>query len=389
MIDFKSASIKNLLLAAIHSKGYKEDANKTTKRHRVFKDGFGDTVIVSAGTNFQLYYNPEISDDKGDVIRFLLNRAGIGINCGNSLKTYYKQIESELENLGFYALPNLPPCPSTSATIEIKPFNWGHYQSFVSNFGDHIPDSIQALLLQRCIPVSVLFDPVLQPVQQFRNGETGYCNIFFPFRDKDGNIVGGQYKYLRNNGKDFETVKMNLPNSERERSLWYTSDAGKDSLFVVEDPFDAISYQVLHHRKDNMQYAATGGNITGNQIIFIRKMATQKRLILGNDLDFAGMFANLSIIEGKPVNKKVDKNRIATFKIDGEEFSLDFSNLIEFVKERAKKNNIEVVIPVSDDWNEELRQEKRKPSSKLTDITKNSDTHAGKVTQGTGIYKHI
>jgi hypothetical protein len=382
MIDFKSDGVRNLLLAAIHSKGYKEDAGKTTKRHRVFKDGSGDTVIVSAGANFQLYYNPGISDDKGDVIRFLLNRAGMGINCGNTLKTYYRQIEGELDKLGGYTFVHHP------AAVEIKPFNWAHYQQLVSDFGEKIPDNILALLSHRCIPSSVLFDPVLQPIQQFRNGDTGYCNIFFPFRDIHGNVVGGQYKYLRTNGRYSETVKMNLPNSERERSLWYTSGTGKDSLFVVEDPLDAISYHLLHHRKGNMQYAATGGSITGNQISLIKKMAVHRQLVLGNDLDFAGMFANLSIIEGKPVNKQVNKNGIATFKVDEEEFSLDFSDLKELVKERAKKSNIEVVIPVSDDWNEELKQAKKKPTPKLADVI-NTDTHAGKVTQGTGICKHI
>jgi len=183
---------------------------------------------------------------------------------------------------------------------------------------------------------------------------------------------------------------MNLPDSERERSLWYTSGTGKDSLFVVEDPLDAISYRLLYNCKGNMQYAATGGSITGNQIAQIQKMASHRQLILGNDSDFAGMFANLSIIVGKPVNKQVNKNGIAIFRIDGEEErSLDFANLKEFVKERAKKANIEVVIPVSDDWNEELKQEKRKPTQKLAEITKKSDHHAGKVTQGTGICKHI
>ena len=384
MIDFKSDSVRNLLLAAIHSKGYKEATSKTTKRHRVFKDGSGDTVIVSAGANFQLYYNPGISDDKGDVIRFLLNRAGMGINCGNTLNGYYKQIESELGNLGASTFAQTPP------SVEIKPFDWTYYQSLVSNFGDKVPDNILALLSHRCIPSTVLFDPVLQPIQQLRKGDTGYCNIFFPFRDIHGNVVGGQYKYLRNNGRESETVKMNLPDSERERSLWYTSGTGKDSLFVVEDPLDAISYYLLYDRKGNMQYAATVGSITGNQISQIQQMAAHRTLILGNDLDFAGMFANLSIIAGKPVSKQVNKNGIATFRIDGEEeLSLDFSNLKEFVKERAKRSNIEIAFPVSDDWNEELKQVKRKPTSKLADMTINSEHHAGKVAQGIGICQHI
>jgi hypothetical protein len=383
MIDFKSDSIRNLLLAAIHSKGYKEEAGKTTKRHRVFKDGSGDTVIVSASAHFQLYYNPGISDDKGDVIRFLLNRAGMGINCGNTLKTCYKQIENDLEKLSAYTFVQ------ASEPVEIKPFNWAYYQTFVSDFGGKVPDNILALLSHRGIPSSVLFDPVLHPIQQFRNRDTGYCNIFFPFRDIHGNVVGGQYKYLRTNGRDSETVKMNLPGSERERSLWHTSGTGKDGLFVVEDPLDAISYHLLHQRTGNLQYAATGGSITGNQILQIQKMASGRRLILGNDSDFAGMFANLSIMEGKPISKQVNKNGIATFRIDEEELSLDFSNLKEFVKERAKKSNIEVVIPVSDDWNEELKQAKRKPTQKLADMTANTENHAGKIEQGTGICKHI
>jgi hypothetical protein len=347
MIDFKSRSVKSLLLAAINSKGYKEVVSKTSRRHRVFKDDSGDMVIVSASANFQLYYNPCIYDDKGDVIRFLLNRAGMSINCRNSIKAYYKQIEDDLDMLGAYTF-----CP---APIEKKPFNWGYYQSFVSNFGNEVPDTILALLSHRGIPASVLTDPVLQPIQQFKNGNTGYCNIFFPFLNINGNVVGGQYKYLHKK----ETVKMNLPNSERERSLWHTSGTGKNSLFIVEDPLDAISYQLLY-RKENLQYAATGGSITGNQVLQIQKISSQKQLILGNDSDFAGMFANLSIIEGKPVNKTINKNEgVATFKIDDEEYNMDFPNLKKFVIERAAKANIEIAVPNFDDWNEELKRVKK------------------------------
>ncbi|MDR2911591.1 MAG: hypothetical protein LBV47_09580, partial [Bacteroidales bacterium] len=238
MIDFKSESVKNLLLAAIASKGYKEDAKKTSKRHRVFKDDSNDTIVVSASAHFQLYYNPGISDDKGDVISFLLNRAGIGVNCRNHLSAHFKQIEGELEKLGAYNFSRefLP--------IERKPFNWSEHKPFVSNFTENVPGNILALLENRFINPAVLFDPDLQPVQQYKNNKTGYSNIFFPFLDINGYVVGGQFKYLLQNEHGYQTVKMNLPDSERERSLWHTNGTGKKCLFIVEDPFDAIAFKL-------------------------------------------------------------------------------------------------------------------------------------------------
>jgi hypothetical protein len=376
LIDF--SQVKSLLLQAIQSSGYERDAEKSCHLWLVFRHSSGDRVIVHQKNDYTQFFNPNIPDDKGDTVDFLLHRLNGSVNTGISRKGHLKELQQALQKVSGYA-PNLrvtvpAPVPKTAThRYDLRPLN-----------ARAIPYSIAKLLLKRGLDHSLFAAPdMASEVGQMYAANGGYVNLFFYWRDTQGNPVGGQYKFL--NRETGGTVKAFTTLTSRHSSVWATSTEGKSGLLVCEDPLDALSFRQLFPHQ-NFALLATGGSITNEQIRIIKGKAMQAQIpiVLANDNDIAGQVSNLKIMDETMHLLRLDaKNQTAHIQVDNKAKIFSCDELTRLNQELAQRNGYQIVIPKSKDWNDDLRNipQKATPSTALqavmshTSIAENEQQH--------------
>jgi hypothetical protein len=349
--------VKKLLLNAVQMSGYSKDTEKSCAAWLVFRSQAGDKIVVARKNDYTTFFNPSIPEDKGDAVDFLLHRLNGGIDTAITQKNNTERLQQVLQKLTGYAptLSNLTPV-TTAGAPAAKTFNPAGYDIRPLP-ATAIPFDAAQLLRIRGISMDVLKQPDIAAELGLLHSNN-HANLFFRWRDERGNPAGGQYKYL--NVTTGGTAKYFLSGTSRHNSVWSTSLENRSSLFVCEDPFDAISYRQLNPDK-NFALLATGGAITPEQIAIIKSKARLAHvpIALGNDNDMAGQVSNLKILDEAAKIISVDtKQQAATIICSGgTEKRATLSELKEIVMQLCRQSRGQAycfAAPEKKDWNEEL-----------------------------------
>ncbi|GHV64478.1 hypothetical protein FACS1894199_02820 [Bacteroidia bacterium] len=347
LIDFTAA--KDKLLQVIQSQGYTQDKEKSCANWLVFRYG-GDRIIVPQNYNYTLFYNPNIPADKGDVVDFIRHRLNGGIDTTIPMQGNKERVQNTLQQAACFV-------PTQTIPIE-KPKINGQYHYNITPL-DSIPLGVSNLLKKRGINPELLAIPdIANEIGILHSPNGDFKNLFFHWRNINGEKVGGQYKYLTQTGG---TIKAFTGGTSRHNSVWATSLEGKSAVFVCEDPIDALSYRQLYPHK-NYALLATGGSITAEQAQIIRDKARQANIpiILGNDNDIAGQVSNLRIVDDTAKILGIDalnQTTIIELPPKGKEqiyTCQEMQKLILKIIAHSPKPFI-LSVPKNKDWNDDLR----------------------------------
>jgi hypothetical protein len=346
--------VKKLLLNAIQMSGYAKDTEKSCAAWLVFRNSAGDKIVVARKNDYTLFFNPNIPGDKGDIVDFLLHRLNGGaVDTTITQKGNTERLQQALARAVGYTPAPIDAAKEQAAKIPAT------YSIQPLNAASTLPFDVAQLLRIRGIQPNILLQPDLAAeVGLLHVSGSRHTNLFFRWRDEQGNPAGGQYKYLNVQTKG--TAKYFLPGTPRHGSVWSTSLENRCSLFVCEDPFDAIAYRQLNPNK-NFALLATGGAITAEQISIIKSKARQAHMavVLGNDNDIAGQVSNLKIVDETAKIVSIDaKQQTATIRHGGEpEKKVSLEELKEIVVQRCRQARCELYYAAPNhkkDWNEEL-----------------------------------
>jgi hypothetical protein len=183
----------------------------------------------------------------------------------------------------------------------------------------------------------------------------------------DGNIVGAQYKYI----KDNVCQKRFLKNTDRSNSLWMTPIEGSKALFVTEDPLDAIAHSQLFPGA-RYAYLCTGGTSTKAQREMIHSFSQKFKLpiILGNDNDLAGQLENFKLAYHTAnieyaINSKTQR---VLLTVNGAEREWGKDEIVAALQAVMKQRpNMILSIPWAKDWNDDLRSSKKSISLRIAE----------------------
>jgi hypothetical protein len=346
--------VKKSLLTAIQASGYGKDIEKSCAAWLVFRNSAGDKIVVARKNDYTTFFNPNIPNDKGDVIDFLLHRLNGGaVDPTITQKGNTERLQQALARVAGY-VPDAAVPDATAATEQKKSAPTGYR---IQPLTATLPFDVAQLLRIRGINPEVFRQPDLAAEVGLLHAGNGHVNLFFRWRDGHGNPAGGQYKYLNVATKG--TAKYFLPGTPRHSGVWATNSENRSSLLVCEDPLDAISYRLLHPDK-NFALLATGGAITTEQIAIIKGKARQARMpiVLGNDNDIAGQISNLKIVDEAAKVISIDaKQQAAKIVYKNEKSDVTLAELKEIVVQRCRQSGGEYYFgaPEKKDWNEELK----------------------------------
>lgn len=383
----KYSECRHLLRPAIELLGYKLDKEGSSARDLKYKSElFDDVVIVTASTNYELFFNPR-SSERGDVVRFLQNRSGSTVNQFADFHANREFVDQKLREASNYTLRTEYVEQSTPRSVIKSPFiqeNDRYNIEELPSTPDQLPAGVVNMLKRRGMNPDVFWDKEIRNsvgILWAKSNEKRIPNLVFLWKNPEtGETVGAQYKfYIQDVVK-----KVFVKGSNRTNSLWMTDMTGKSALFVTEDVFDAVAHKLLTQDK-SYGYCATGGSITPEQVSYIRNLAVKKQvlLVLGNDRDGAGMLSNLKIIADLQNYEYSKQDKTLRFTLaDGTPYFFDYSesteSMIVEIRKLAAKKNILIEIPKFKDWNEDL---KAKPSMALEALRK------GQTPQINEIYK--
>ncbi|MEG2761145.1 MAG: hypothetical protein RR921_07425 [Mucinivorans sp.] len=356
MIDFQS--IKKLLLALLVSRGYTKRPDKSSAGHLVMQNGQGEVRILKANAHgqFDYYYNPGDDSDFGDTVQFLL-RELFGHTSGPNAPRLSRQQYLRLEQ----AIRAIDPAAAITAHVEQSStvFDIAQHDLQILHNIASLPTPDLYLLQGRGLDPRTLLEPRFAQALRLSKttiGQREYRNLVFVWRDEEGHIVGGQYKYLR----DGVCRKYFLPGSARGTSLWYSDLSNAGKLLVCEDPFDALAHRLLFGTRD-YAYAATGGTITASQVALVYSLADRcgLDLVLGNDNDTAGVVSNFRLLDRwGSVLLSHDRSR-GTFSLSERDsgaivFAGSYSSFSHYVFELASSLGLSIEQPTTKDWNAQL-----------------------------------
>ncbi len=330
-IDF--AAVKQDLEKVVQSEGYEQtasDIRKSTKQYKRYSKG-SDKILLSDVQNgyYQYYRNCDFTGDHGDTVMFLLNRLGGTISTGNTLRGNYEEIAKKLNIAKNYNYEvkkvEYKKEPFRKENFDLQPVKFTKYKILSSR-------GLNDLTIDNDLKNQILN---YKSSFEINGSQREMNNILFPWTDIEGNIKGGQYKYV---AKDQTTKKLFLPNSDRENCLWKTNLENKSAIFITEDPIDALSHRKMYPEL-NYGYVCTGGSVTNAQIELLHNLQTKYSLplVLGMDNDAAGLKMNTQILN------KITENEY-TCK--------DVHELAEY----AQKHGISVEISTLKDWNDDLKE---------------------------------
>ena len=307
MIDYKEA--KKYLLPTLLDYGFKERKDKSCKSCLVFSDG-SETLLVYRNQRgiYDHYVNKSASDDYGDAVHFIMKRV---LNKTTNLSAEdFCKVEAELSRIA--GLGVIKDVINNTSTIQEK-----------------------------------------QPL--------------FYWKNMDGNIIGAQYKYI----KDNVCQKRFLKNTDRSNSLWMTPIEGSKALFVTEDPLDAIAHSQLFPGA-RYAYLCTGGTSTKAQREMIHSFSQKFKLpiILGNDNDLAGQLENFKLAYHTAnieyaINSKTQR---VLLTVNGAEREWGKDEIVAALQAVMKqRTNMILSIPWAKDWNDDLRSSKKSISLRIAE----------------------
>jgi hypothetical protein len=285
----------DLIEYVIH-KGYILDKNKSSARQKVFKKDDDVIVILNHRTSGnQIYYNPQLDADKGNIINFLLNRLnGSGsINFSKS-KEDYRAVSKILHD--YLNIPVNERTKSLAKSLKIKerseilPFEI-HLHNCKNLRGEGIKYLKSRDLTEEVISHPIFKDRILQAQGYDEKEEKNYNikNVGFPYYYHN-RIVGLE---MRN-----ENFKAFGKYSNISNSFWLSDNKNPNTIFVGEAPIDCISHFQLT-KNEKILYAASGGSVADGQLVeFIRLIKDNgiTNKIISNDNDKAGAISDFKYI---------------------------------------------------------------------------------------------
>lgn len=360
MIDYKEA--KKYLIPALLDYGFKERRDKSCKSCLVFSDG-SETLLVyhNQGGVYDHYVNKSTSDDYGDAVHFIMKRV---LNKTSNLSAEdFCKVEAELSRIaGLGVIKDV--IYNTSTTQDKQPFDISKYMVERLDL-EAVPGACRRFFEQRHI------DP--GQLAPFRSAigvlvsDHGYKQPLFYWQNMDGNIVGAQYKYI----KDNVCLKRFLKNTDRSNSLWMTPIEGRQALFVTEDPLDAIAHAQLFP-ETRYAYLCTGGTSTKAQREMIHSFSKKFNLsiILGNDNDLAGQLENFKLAYHTinieyTINSKTQRVLIIANGVERDWGKDELVVALQAVTERRR--DMLLSVPRAKDWNDDLRNSKKSTSLRIAE----------------------
>lgn len=360
MIDYKEA--KQYLIPALLDYGFKERKDKSCKSCLVFSDG-SETLLVYHNQRgvYDHYVNKSTSDDYGDAVHFIMKRV---LNKTTNLSAEdFRKVEAELSRIaGLGVIKNV--INNTYMSQEKQPFDISKYVVERLDLAA-VPGSCRRFFEQRHINPGRLAS--FKSSIGLLVSERGFKQPLFYWKNMDGNIVGAQYKYI----KDNVCLKRFLKNTDRSNSLWMTPVEGRDALFVTEDPLDAIAHNQLFPEV-RCAYLCTGGTSTKAQREMIHSFSRKFNLpiILGNDNDLAGQLENFKLAY-HPANIEYTINsnsQRVNIAVDGVERDWSRDDLIVALQTITKhKGQMILAIPRAKDWNDDLRDSNKSMSLRIAE----------------------
>ena len=360
MIDYKEA--KKYLLPTLLDYGFKERKDKSCKSCLVFSDG-SETLLVyrNQGGVYDHYVNKSTSDDYGDAVHFIMKRV---LNKTTNLSAEdFCKVEAELSRIaGLGVIKDV--INNTSTIQEKQPFDISKYTVERLDLAA-VPGACRRFFEQRHIDPGQLAP--FKSVIGILVSDRGFKQPLFYWQNMDGNIVGAQYKYI----KDNVCQKRFLKNTDRSNSLWMTPIEGSKALFVTEDPLDAIAHSQLFPGA-RYAYFCTGGTSTKAQREMIHSFSQKFKLpiILGNDNDLAGQLENfkLALHTANIEYAITSKTSRVLLTVNGAEREWGKDEIVAALQAVMKQRpNIILSIPWAKDWNDDLRSSKKSISLRIAE----------------------
>jgi len=192
MIDYKEA--KKYLLPTLLDYGFKERKDKSCKSCLVFSDG-SETLLVYRNQRgiYDHYVNKSASDDYGDAVHFIMKRV---LNKTTNLSAEdFCKVEAELSRIaGLGVIKDV--INNTSTIQEKQPFDISKYTVERLDLAA-VPGACRRFFEQRHIDPRQLAP--FKSVIGILVSDRGFKQPLFYWQNMDGNIVGAQYKYIKDN----------------------------------------------------------------------------------------------------------------------------------------------------------------------------------------------
>jgi len=190
MIDYKEA--KKYLLPTLLDYGFKERKDKSCKSCLVFSDG-SETLLVYRNQRgiYDHYVNKSASDDYGDAVHFIMKRV---LNKTTNLSAEdFCKVEAELSRIaGLGVIKDV--INNTSTIQEKQPFDISKYTVERLDLAA-VPGACRRFFEQRHIDPRQLAP--FKSVIGILVSDRGFKQPLFYWQNMDGNIVGAQYKYIK------------------------------------------------------------------------------------------------------------------------------------------------------------------------------------------------
>lgn len=339
--------------------GFEKDKIKSSQNQLVYKNETERLLILRHKTSGQtIYQNLNDSNDKGNIINFVVNRINGYLNTAAKSKQDYAKAFEKLKN--------------ESAVISYTSEKKHKQEKVVFEYELYKPVPIKddSLLVKRNISPETIHHPLFE-------GHIVNCwNYSFKNKKNYGEQLIGfpLYNQGKIDGLDMRDVdKKRLAFASNKAETFWMSNYNKshENLFVSESPIDALSYFEIKG-DSSTTYITTGGSISEIQINKINssiEKGVYKTLTLGNDNDLGGYKNDIKIIASFLPEEKYkivtsDRYSMTVFE-EGKEIRLE--ELKEFkshINQILYKYNLGSTIyidkPSEKDWNQELAESKKK-----------------------------
>lgn len=253
--------------------GYNIDKRKDSATWRALRSVSNSELIIVSKSNragYEMYFNPNDDNDKGTIIDFVKNRSG------GELKEARRKLR---EYIGSPMLENFPKSIAAKMNEVERTKVLENFLKLDSKLTD------RAYLHSRGISDATLDNKAFKN-RIFNNTNKGFINTVFPIYDNKG-LIGVEQK-----NQNFKGIT-----GYKAAGLWMSNPTGKlkdklDSLVITESGVDALSYHQLKYKPvQNNMYLATIGTVTEKQTLLIQKLIDKKkpdRVIIAMDNDASG-----------------------------------------------------------------------------------------------------
>lgn len=269
----------------------------------------GDQIIISHPRNLskQLYFNPQDTSDKGDLITFVKRKMNLDVKGVNDYLSTFLNTKPLIQNAKLQQ-------DATGNTDTINK----EFKAYYFEFSD-LSNESRLYLTGRGIKDETLTSPAFQgffksvKLPLFRNGKfvshsmETYLSVQYR-EELYGQITGVDYRN--------DSLQKHGISSKKSTSVAISNIPKKiKDLFIAESGIDAISHYQYSQPGNDVLYIITGGNLTLGQLLAIDKIKSQinspdgitTNLLFDNDV--AGSVYDLKFI-AHFINKSSDEDLI-------------------------------------------------------------------------------